>query len=377
MIPPSIDTTQTQKRTGSASGTRSDKYDEQYNKAIELINNPETAEEGRTLIEKLAEAKHPDSMNYFGYLLANGESKDFEKAKELFTEGAKRGNSQSLYALGILHMSVGEKDEAKAIEYWEQAVKAGHGAAATSLGKCHEGGVGVQRNHEEALKYFKKAAQLKDPEGTFILSRYIFRDSKNNKEELRKGLRLMNESIKLGHIPAITALGELYVRGFLDDIPQDHKKAFQLFSKAAEYDDAVALFNLGVVYETETTLVEGSSEEVPIQPGQENKFGVIPDKTKSFEYYKASAERNFNDALYAMYQFYTEGVLVPKDNKVAIDYLYQAADQGSAKAAITLVELHGTEKFDGLVNLSDEDFKEYLSVAMVSNDPDEIGRAHV
>jgi hypothetical protein len=78
------------------------------------------------------------------------------------------------------------------------------------LGTCYLSGIGVERNHEEAVKWYHKAALL-------------------------------------GYAPSQYNLGVRYFEG--KGVPKDYTKAVYWYRKAAEQGYAIAQYNLGKRYE--------------------------------------------------------------------------------------------------------------------------------
>ena len=75
--------------------------------------------------------------------------------------GAERGNALSKYSLAICYRKGEgvEKDDEEAVKWYRQAAEQGHAAAQYGLGYCYAYGEGVERNDAEAVNWYRKAAE--------------------------------------------------------------------------------------------------------------------------------------------------------------------------------------------------------------------------
>ena len=89
-----------------------------------------------------------------------GVEKDIDKAKEYFDVAANAGYAFSFYNLGIIYMNgLGSTnmDRAKGLECFKKAADIGFRRAMEMVGKCYFSGLGVERDEEEAEKWFAMA----------------------------------------------------------------------------------------------------------------------------------------------------------------------------------------------------------------------------
>ena len=100
--------------------------------------------------------------------------------------------------------AVGKVDR-KNLENWFREARQGKPQAQYNLGVVYFKGVGVSTDHEEAFKWFAKAA-------------------------------------KKGSVPGQGFLGVMYENGF--GVAQDHEMSLHWYRKAAEQEDSTAQFNL-------------------------------------------------------------------------------------------------------------------------------------
>ena len=92
-------------------------------------------------------------------------------------------------------------------------------------------------------------------------------------------------------------------------------KNFESIEALAEKGDAVAQYNLGLMY------IRG--------------HGVEQDFNEAFKWTKKAADQGFGEAQYNLGLLYSNGDGVLKDDKEAVKWWRKAAEQGFAEACIT------------------------------------------
>lgn len=116
-------------------------------------------------------------------------------------------------------------------------------------------------------------------------------------------------------------MGVMYAEG--KGVAQDHAKAFELYTIAAQMDFVPAQYNLGNQYAT----------------GE----GVARDFTQAEYWWTKAAERGLLPAQTNLGNFYYHGVIRERDPALARKWLTLAADQGSPHAKETLAKLDAEE----------------------------------
>ena len=157
------------------------------------------------------------------------------------------------YTLGDMHR-IGEgvkQDYEEALKWYRKAAEAGFADAQYNLGNMHRTGFGVEQDHVEAAKWFRKAAEA-------------------------------------GHAMAQFNLGNMYRNG--RGVEQDHVEAAKWIQKSAEAGDAMAQNNLGAIYC--------------------NGEGVEQDVVKGVKWLQLAAVQGHKDALIAL-DLMQQGNLVP------------------------------------------------------------------
>eukprot|EP00729_Bicosta_minor_P004979 gene4979-biopygen2133 len=134
-----------------------------------------------------------------------------------------------------------EQDHVEAAKWYRKSAKAGHAMAQNNLGNMYDKGKGVEQDHVEAVKWFRKSAEA-------------------------------------GDAAAQCNLGLMYDTG--KGVEQDHVEAAKCFRKSAEAGDAKAQCNLGGMY---------SSGD-----------GVEQDFSKALKWVQLAAAQGFKEALTAL-----------------------------------------------------------------------------
>ena len=113
-----------------------------------------SAQEITTAKKRKAEAQVNKALD----LIENGES---EKGFKLLRKVAKRGDAGAQFNLGICYnVGVGvEKNPDVALKWWRMAADQGLAEAQTNLGTCYQRGIVVEQNYEEAIRLYQLAAE--------------------------------------------------------------------------------------------------------------------------------------------------------------------------------------------------------------------------
>ena len=117
---------------------------------------------------------------------------------------------------------------------------------------------------------------------------------------------------------------ELYELGLKyhdgNGVPQDSKKALDLYRQSAEQGYAQAQYLLGLYYKNDLTDIPNESIDLK----------------KSAEWLKKAAEQNHSGGQFHLALAYRNGDGVPKDNKKSMELCYKAAVQGHDYAQFIL-----------------------------------------
>ena len=153
-------------------------------------------------------------------------------------------------AFAILHGNKTEKlqpEEAElAIRYYKRAAELGDKSAMLDLGGCYMNGRGVERDVEESLRWYERGWDPDSPGACFCLgclNRYDYMNGGeevpvSDTERIAKAVGYFQRGAELLNSDCLYEMGELYLSGI--GVPEDKKKAFELFMDAfEEHDDDI------------------------------------------------------------------------------------------------------------------------------------------
>jgi TPR repeat protein len=125
-------------------------------------------------------------------------------------------------------------------------------------------------------------------------------------QDYKRAVELYQKAADKGYAPAQTALAILYTHG--RGVAQDYKKAVELYQNAVAQGYPVAQVNLGWLYD------EGR---------------VVPqDYHKAVELYQKAADQGYATGQAYLASKYAQGKGVPRDYRKALDLFHKALDQG-------------------------------------------------
>jgi len=109
------------------------------------------------------------------------------------------------------------------------------------VGTAYDFGKGAPRDSSEAMKWYRMAAERGHVEAQNSLGSILQADKR-----YADALPWYEKAAAQGHALATNSLAYLYDLGL--GVPQDRKKGFELYSKAAEFGWAEAMWNLANMY---------------------------------------------------------------------------------------------------------------------------------
>ena len=176
-------------------------------------------------------------------------------------ETSEPEDAQTLYERGESYY-YGEgvtQDYAEAVRWYRKAAELGHAQAQNDLGYCYDNGQGVSQNHTEAAKWYRKAAEQGYDAAQYNLG-CCYEDGKGVTKNLAEAVRWYRKAAEQGDDAAQNSLGYCYFNG--DGVPQNSTEAAKWFRKAAEQGYAAAQYNLGFCYNNGEGVAENYAEAV-------------------------------------------------------------------------------------------------------------------
>lgn len=142
-------------------------------------------------------------------------------------------------------------------------------------------------------------------------------------QDYQLALMWYHKAASQGNARAQNDLGHMYSKGL--GVERDYKIAFTWFTKAAIQGYAWAQSALGYYYRF--------------------GFGVVEkDKNKAYRWYLRSAAQGNAIGQYNIGMHYYKGIVVEKDHKQALEWLYKAAEQKHNKATNNIIWILSTSK---------------------------------
>ncbi len=219
---------------------------------------------------------------------------------------SKRETAQLLYDQGLKSMGMGTPNHVIALKRFQQASALGHVPGTYMVGRVIKGGRwGVRKNLNEALKWYKLAAEKKHPDAaSYLMFHYI---RQNNFEETLKFAKIAAEG---GNSDAPNMLGWMYDNG--KGVKTDHAEALKWFRKGAALGDAEAATNTGEMNEL----------------GK----GTAKDPKEAAKWYLRGAQGGFYIGMLKTAECYQKGMGVEADPATALKWLYAAKKRGAKEA---------------------------------------------
>ena len=263
-----------------------------------------------------------------------------------------------------------KQDSAETREQCRRLADQGDLAAQTYVGLMYRQGLGVPKDYDEAMKWFKKAAkQGYAPAQDNIGDMYAglverknmsFRDHDKTMQEAVKWYRLAAEQ---GYAPAQNSLAGIYFSGY--GVPTDRTEAMRLYKLAAEQGLIEGQINLANRYFDRGRSIEEKDEakateyyaeaakwykKAAEQGGITGQFelakmyaegrGVEKDEAEAVKWFKLEAEKGSQIAQFELGKLYAEGQGVKKDEAEAVRLFRLAADANYDEAQYALFKMY-------------------------------------
>lgn len=225
---------------------------------------------------------------------------------------------------------------------------AGDTDAQVRLGNRYLEGVTVQKDIEEAKKWYLLAAESGTADGYMALGLYYY--GAVTPPDYGKAMEAYEKAANLGHVGAQLNVGQMYWAG--NGVEQDYLRAGKWVKLAADAGNEQGLFLLGAMYaeplgvKQDYKLALKYYDQSAAQGYACAMFnlgnlylygqGVKKDEVKATELYRAGSVSNHPPSLCNLGVNYLMGRGVEKDPKEGLRLLYQSAIRGYAVAQMNL-----------------------------------------
>ncbi|MGZ8907775.1 MAG: hypothetical protein ACXW1U_18885 [Methylobacter sp.] len=205
---------------------------------------------------------------------------------------------------------------------FQQLADQGYGKAYFPLANMYKGWQGISENRKKSEYYGRLALDwcntyqdLNDPEIWVDLG-WMYFDGCGVEEDYEQAVFWYRKAAEQGNTNAQYKLGNAYFHGWHGWVEQNDELAAFWFRKAAEQDNASAQHYLGCIY--------GSGE------------GVEQDSEQAAFWYRKAAEQGHTCALACLGWSYAFAEGVEQDDEQAVFWLHKAAEQGHLTAENSL-----------------------------------------
>jgi len=202
-------------------------------------------------------------------------------------------NPEIMNDLGCMYQcGQGVEQDYKQAEFWcRQAAELGHARAQCNLGLMYQLGRGIEQDDHHAVFWYCKAAEQGDAVAQCHLGWM---------HQYARGVSPYTDTVAVKR-----TTGKILIEfGVVQDIEQ----SVFWYLEAAEKGDAVAQFNLGVMYD--------------------NGFGVVQDYGQAVFWYRKAAEQGDADAQCSLGFKYNSGRGIAHDNEKSVFWYQKANEQG-------------------------------------------------
>lgn len=175
------------------------------------------------------------------------------------------------------------------------------------------------KNNSDIMLWIKRRAE--EREARYALMEKINKENLQSKDELAIANIFLKKTAAQGNITSQSLLGVMYYLGH--NVEKDHQKSFEYFKAAAEKNEPNAPAFLGEMYYLGQGVEQNHEEAL-------NWF------KKAFEATKAEAERGTSNAQYELVFMYIYGIGTEKNTLEGLKCLKRAAEQGHPLAKVQL-----------------------------------------
>ena len=178
-------------------------------------------------------ADTPAEKAEFARYMEQAEKAEFARYMEL----AKKGDATAMFNLGNCYKNGEgvEKNYEEAVKWYKKAAEKGNATAMCNLGNCYYNGNGVEKNDEEAVKWYKKAAEEGNARAMNNLGN-CYENGEGVEKNDEEAVKWFTRAAELGHIGAVKNLARCYRDG--DGVEEDDAKAFELYQQILASDEA-------------------------------------------------------------------------------------------------------------------------------------------
>ena len=198
-----------------------------------------------------------------------------------------------------------------------------------------------QHDYSAALREFKEAASTGDAAAQYQLAN-MYRSGQGVASNLDEAVKWYRLAADHGNADAQLELGFLYLVGTL----RNYQEAAKLFRMAADQGVAMGQFSYGGMYE--------------------RGYGVAQDTNEAVKWFRMAAAQGYDVAQFKLARMFQKGEGVTQDYKEALKWCRLAADQRNAGALLILGEMY--QSGNGVLESRNVAYVLYSLSAMANTD---------
>lgn len=246
------------------------------------------------------------------------------------------GNVEIAFKIGVMYnKGLGvAKNFDEALKWYRKAAERGYAPAQRNLAIMYDTGSGCAENDAEALKWYRKAAEQGDAEAQSNLGAmyHMGLGCEKNYHEAAKWYRKAAEQ---GNAMAQANFGAFLADG--KGVQKDVYEAVKWYRKSAEQGNCTGLNNLGFMYDM--------------------GYGVAEDNYEAVKWYRKAADMGSAVAQFNLAYMYENGTGVAQNIQEAIKWYKKSADQGNAAAKASYNRLSEKKNADKTLYARPENLK--------------------
>jgi len=276
---------------------------------------------GSTGVEQLrgaADQGRPEAQTELAlaYLGGRGVTRDPATAAQLFDKAAAQGFARAQYFSGEMHeRGLGgiPRSYEDAVLWYRRAAEQNDPLAQLALGRLYARGLGVPRDLAQSATWYRRAAEQGNPVAQFAFGQACLRGAGVPKNTAA-GVQWVRLAAERNYPSAQIQLGLILLYGKL--VPQNTQEGLQWLHRAADRNNRVAQSALGRAYR--------------------DGIGVPRDYQEAMRWFRLAADQGFAPAAMFVGLMYAEGQGVPRDRTQGVAWLTKAAEAGYLPAASRL-----------------------------------------
>ena len=302
--------------------------------------------------KQAAELEYTESMNNLARCLIRGLgiNKNVDEGINWYKKSIALGDNKSMkqLAIALLKYKGAEENEAEAFELLKKYRNANKGRTFIDTGGIWESGdysdgnlkamedlawiyrfemPDTKENKSKAFKLYKKLAEVDGRYGCELAEMYF--NGKGVEKNLEEAVKWYKKAAALGDSMSMLYLAEFYIKG--EGVPQDETEALDWLIKRYDGNKIDGMYELALIY-------YGKKSEYL---HDEN----FTDKKKAFEWFQKLYELNNEGATFFLGQMYERGEYVEKDKIMALEIYKKGVELGNADCCRSIIEIY--LDFDG------------------------------